>query len=430
MTSLYDYSNTTSVSVRACAGRIPAVVVGGTGPGTLGMVRSLCQADIPVILLDEDACAPAMQSRYGDKIVISRTSGEPLVKSLLALAATLAGPAVLFVNSDEAVLTVSQFRAELANNYRFRLPSHACLTSLIHKTRAQRIAETHGFPVPRSVTIKHSDDLNQLANLSFPCIVKPTRATAGYVNGQFARAYKVSSAEEAEDACSRILPILPDLIVQEWIEGADSDLYFCLQYRGADGTTVSSFTGRKLSVWPRDVGVTASCTAAPHVRSLLQSLTEKFFEQVSFVGLGSIEFKRDARTGRILMIEPSVGRIDGQEEVATLHGANIPLAVYLYETGSPVPRTEVDPPQVIWRDSLSHWRSVRANGSRAAVNRKTKVYDAYWRLDDPIPAFFQFLSEAERSLRKAVRQVAFLHRWARYLRGRLRREQETSNLIG
>ena len=117
------------------------------------MVRSLGRADIPVILLDENAFSPAMHSVYGHKVVISRLSGAPMVKELLALAAAIAGPAVLFLNSDDAVLTVSEYRSELENNYRFRLPSHACLTSLIDKTSFQQLAEEHGFPVPRSVTI-------------------------------------------------------------------------------------------------------------------------------------------------------------------------------------------------------------------------------------------------------------------------------------
>jgi hypothetical protein len=85
--------------------RLPAVIIGGRGPGTLGMVRSLSRADVPVILLDEDVFAPAMHTRYGHKIVISRLGGVPLVKELLALAAAIAGPAVLFLNSDDAVLS-------------------------------------------------------------------------------------------------------------------------------------------------------------------------------------------------------------------------------------------------------------------------------------------------------------------------------------
>jgi hypothetical protein len=59
--------------------------------------------------------------------------------------------------------------------------------------------------------------------------------------------------------------------------------------------------------------VTASCTAAPEVHATLHQLTEAFFAQMSFEGMGSMEFKRDARSGDFLMIEPTVGRIDWQE---------------------------------------------------------------------------------------------------------------------
>jgi D-aspartate ligase len=368
--------------------RTTAVVVGAAGACGLGLVRSLSRADTPVILVDKDPSVPAMHSRFADKVVISQLSGPSLVRDLLALATRIAGPAVLFLTSDEAVLTVSEHRVELATSYRFRLPTHDCLTSLMQKTRFQKLAEAHGFPVPLSVRIESAADLGRLAELSFPAVVKPAIKTAEYVKGQFARAYKVASREQTEAVCRRLLPIVPGLVVQQWIEGADSDLYFCLQYRAADGTTVCSFTGRKLSIWPPDVGVTASCTAAPEVQHILQPLTEAFFERVSFVGMGGIEFKRDARTGQFLMIEPTVGRVDAQEEVATIHGANIPFAACLHEIGLEVPAIEQDPVPVIWRDFWAHWRSTHGSRSRPAEKPRGKVYDAYWRIDDPLPALF------------------------------------------
>jgi D-aspartate ligase len=241
------------------------------------------------------------------------------------------------------------------------------------------------------------------------------RGTDSYAKAQLARGYKVASPEQAEGVCHRILAVVPSLVVQEWIEGPDSDLYFCLQYRATDGATVCSFTGRKLSIWPPDVGLTASCTAAPEARPILQPLTEAFFERVSFVGMGGIEFKRDGRTGQFVMIEPTVGRIDGQEEVATLHGANIPLAAYLHESGSPGLLVGEDPPPVIWRDFLSHCRSVRGNRSRPAKSN-TRVYDAYWRRDDPIPSLFHFLDESVRSLRRTLRRIPLLRGMIRSLR--------------
>jgi D-aspartate ligase len=379
-----------------------AVVVGAPAAGTLGVVRSLSQANIPVILLDENAFAPAMHTRYGHKIAISQARGMPLVKALLALAANITGPAVLFLTSDDAALTVSEYRNELEKHFRFRLPSHDCLTSLMHKTRFQEVAEAHGFLVPRAVMVGLEADLSKLAALRFPCIVKPPRATADYVRGGFARAYKVASYEQTEAVCRRMLAVVPEVVIQEWADGPDSDLYFCLQYRGVDGATVCSFTGRKLSIWPPDVGVTASCTAAPEVRSILQPLTEAFFERVSFVGMGGIEFKRDIHTGQFLMLEPTVGRVDAQEEVATIHGVNIPLAAYFYEIGAAVPLPEDDFSPVIWRDFFSHWRSVHRNWSQQAAKPNTRIYDAYWRLDDPMPAFFHVLDGSMRYVRKAA----------------------------
>jgi predicted ATP-grasp superfamily ATP-dependent carboligase len=386
--------------------KIPAVIVGGTGPGTLGMVRSLGRASVPIILLDEDALSPAAHSVYVRKVVSSQSSGVLMVKNLLALSASI-GPSILFLNSDDAALTVSEYREDLERNYKFQLPSHSCLTSLMDKTNFQRLAEEYGFPVPRSVTVRHTADLSRLTGLRFPCIVKPRRGTANYAKALFERGYKVVSPEQAESICHRILAVVPGLVVQEWVEGPDSDLFFCLQYRATDGTTVCSFTGRKLSIWPPDVGVTASCTAAPEERPILQRLTEAFFERMSFVGMGGIEFKRDLRTGEFLMIEPTVGRVDGQEEVATLHGANIPLAAYMHEIGlsSPI-LTEKEHTPVIWRDFFSHRKSTAARGSHSgSMKPGTKICDAYWRSDDPIPWLFHLLDFSEQSLRRSWRQV-------------------------
>ncbi len=403
--------------------RIPAVIVGGAAPGALGLLRSLSVADIPVVLIDNNVSAPAMHSRHGHKIVVRQLSGVTLIKELQSVASTLAGPAVLFLNSDDAVLTVSEHRTELENHYRFLLPSHDCVTSLMNKPSFQRLAEQHGFPVPRSVTIGQIEDLSRLARLKFPCLIKPSRGTAEYQAASLARGYKVSSREEAEAVCRRLLILVPelDLIIQEWIEGPASAIYFCLQYRAADGATVGSFTGRKLTIWPLDVGATASCTVAPDARRILQPLTEAFFESVSFVGMGGMEFKKDDRTGQFLMIEPTVGRIDGQEEVATLHGVNIPLAAYCHQAGFPRIDCVSEPNPVIWRIFVSDWRASRSNGAHSELITDARIYDAYWRTDDLVPALFHFRDELEESLRRAVRWIPFLHELARSLKRTIRR---------
>jgi D-aspartate ligase len=380
---------------------VPAVVVGAAGPCGLGVVRSLSRADIPVILADPNPVAPAMHTRLARKHVISSLAGRPLIEDLLALSATIDRPSVLFLTNDEAAMAVSKFRGELEGHYRFRLPSHDCLTSLLHKQSFQQLAERYGFPVPRSTFVRRPSDFGALANLRFPCIVKPAVKMAEYLQ-LFARAYKVHSKEEAEAVCSSILPVAPDLMVQEWIEGGDDAIYFCLQYGAADGQAVCSFTGRKLTIWPPDVGETASCTAAPDAHAILGPLTEAFFRKVAFTGIGGIEYKKDARTGAFLMVEPTVGRVDRQEEVATLHGVNIPLAAYCYELGFPMPSLHARSEPIIWRDLLRHWKATWGAQPKQGGRPRYRICGSYWRANDPIPALFHGLAPSIRLLQKAI----------------------------
>ena len=68
-------------------------------------------------------------------------------------------------------------------------------------------------------------------------------------------------------------------------------------------------------------------------------MTRRFVKRTGFVGMGSIEFKWHAGRRGYLVIEPTVGRADWQEEIATLCGENIPYRAYRHELGlPPLPR--------------------------------------------------------------------------------------------
>jgi len=213
------------------------------------------------------------------------------------------------------------------------------------------------------------------------------------------RAIRVTGVEQAEAVCRDILPLAPDLVVQEWIEGPDDHIYFCLQYYGEGGATVSSFTGRKLRSWPPQTGSTASCLPAPEVADILEPLTQDFFSKARFIGMCSMEFKRDRRTGAFFMIEPTIGRADWQEEVATLNGANIALAAYRHELSLPAIAYESPGKFLIWRDPSFYWRSVIVSRSfRDSTPPTAKVRSSSWRADDPIPLAFCWLEWVRKGL--------------------------------
>jgi hypothetical protein len=122
----------------------------------------------------------------------------------------------------------------------------------------------------------------------------------------------------------------------------------------------------------------------------LESATAAFLELCDYRGLGSLEFKWDPTRRAFIVIEPTVGRTDWQEEVATLNGANIPLFAYRDLAGLSNDQP-VQPPQLVaWRESWHRWRS------RSALSADLPLYDGYWRLSDPLPSLAHYASEAAR----------------------------------
>jgi len=375
-----------------------AVVVGADACG-LGLARSLGVGKMPVVIADTDPRRPGMHSRFARPAVVRYMSGPGLVEDLLAIAASFLCRPALFLTSDAQAATVSEHRVALQEAYRITLPVHRCLMDLLNKTAFQRYAEEHGFPVPASAIIRSDSDLSHLADIRFPAVVKPGTKDA-FFSDLAPRAERVPNRAEAEALCRSIIPRAPDLIVQEWIDGDEADIYFCLQYRAADRSTVASFTGRKIRTWPPQTGSTASCLPAPEAEPELEALTTAFFDKVGFIGLGSMEYKRDRSSRRFVMIEPTVGRADWQEEVATLNGVNIPLAAYCHDMELPPPAPGVPEQMRVWRDPACFWRAVAETRSFTRSPPGTVTVSSLWRSDDRMPFLYGCLDWAGKLWRQ------------------------------
>lgn len=381
----------------------PAVVVGVELNG-LGVLRSLAVGGMPLVAADPHPWQPTMWTRHGRKRRLRVLAGPALVEDLLALARELDERPVLFLTRDDSVATVSAYRDDLAPHYRFQLPPPDLTAMLLTKAGFEALAERGGFPIPPGQVIRSITDLPRLRELTYPCILKPGERNAAY-DQVFAKAYRVESAQEAETLCRRILPILPDLIVQEWIEGRDDDLYFVLQYYPHPDAAPWSFTGRKARSWPAQTGVAALCGPAPEVAAQLEPLTTRFFQYCQLQGWGAMEYKRDQRTGAWRMVEPSVGRTEMLVEIASLNGCNLPLAAYRALTGATPPTFRATSPTLWQRDALAARASARAQPGVGDWAASLPVVDGYWRRDDPLPALGLYPGRAIGALwRRLVRR--------------------------
>ena len=379
----------------------PGVVV-GAGINGLGVARSLARERVPVWLLDSDARRPEMSTRAAHAVTVRSVHGEALIEDLVRLAETRfpAVRPVLFLTQEEGVRTVSHQRDRLSALYCFNLPSAELVDTLMHKQGFQSVAEQLGSPIPPLVHVRTPAQLPMIEALRYPVVVKPGEHNVEY-GRQFKKAYRVESAAAGAELIRRILTVMADVVVQEWIEGPDANIYFCLQYLNRHGQVAASFTGRKIRSWPPQVGGTASCAAAPEVHEELSAMTARFFQDAGVVGMASMEYKRDARSHEFLMVEPTIGRTDYQEEVATMNGINLPYAAWCCELERPFPTSAMSERSVIWRVRSDDTQSAVAQGQtpKQGYPRAARVADALWRRNDPMPAVMQSLRHAQSALR-------------------------------
>lgn len=380
---------------------VPAVVVLG-GLNGLGITRSLGRGDITTYVVDSNRLHPGMWSRYARPVHSQGIEGRDLIDSLLKLQAGLGERPVLFNTHEMAVLTISEHRGDLESMFRFRMPKHEMVLTLQDKSKFHQLAIANDLPVPRGEVLRANSDIFKLLNsLHFPIVVKP--ADKGSVHlGKSPGVIVFERFEDALSGCEEMLQRAGEAIVQEWIDGGSDKIYFCLFYRGRQGKMVSMFTGRKLASSPPGVGLTAYCTAAPEVRESLEPMTEAFLERIDYAGMGSVEYKWDAASRRFLIIEPTVGRSDWQEEVATLCGINIPLEAYCHEVELQPPARSLPTSDIVWRASLLEPLKTQ----RPILSAAARVYDGYWRRDDPMPAILYYscgtLAAAVRRLRRRI----------------------------
>jgi D-aspartate ligase len=374
---------------------VPVVVVGNS-LNALGVVRSLARGAVPIYLVTSTWQCAATWSRYCRIVRRGTLGGRDLVAAVAEVRDRCGERPVLILTGDEEVDTASDLREELAPLCRLRLPTPDVVRLLEDKALFQLFAERNGFPVPRAAVVSRSGELGAIGALEPPVVVKPA-LKAPVLHHQVERAVRADTLREAQSAAAQMLAVTGKVVVQEWIDGPDTDIYFSLFACDGQSRVTAMFLGRKVVCAPPAVGNTAYCVAALDAGAELTQLTARLIESVSYQGLGSLEFKRSRTTGRFLIVEPTVGRTDWQEEIAALCGVNVPLAAYCSETGAPMPAAASVP---------SAWRaSIAFRAPRGSVPATTRVYDAHFRLDDPLPGLYYYAVDAflKRGLRLARR---------------------------
>lgn len=373
----------------------PAVVVVGIDrdPG-LQAARILAARGVPVIGIAVDRNHFGCRTNVCKEILYA-TDYDEIVTLLESIGPSFVERAVLVPCSDPAVERISPSRASLERWYHVPLPSAEVVTMLMDKSRFYPYAEDNGFSiVPTRILRSRIDAVEAAQTLAFPCVLKPSFRTATWVEHTSAKAIKVTSSDELLDLYNQCGDWAEELIVQEWIEGDDSYLYSCNCYFDATSRPLVTFIARKLRQWPPGAG--DSSLGEECRRDEVLETTVRLFESVGYHGLGYVEIKQDAQSGRYYIIEPNVGRPTGRSAIAEAGGVELLYTMYCDLVGWALPdartqsyggakwiylRKDLQSALWQWRNGDltpgDWWRSLRG----------PKVY-AIWSLRDPLPFLF------------------------------------------
>ncbi len=390
--------------------RFPPAIVVGLGLTGLGVVRSLRDGvipnSIPIIALDSDLSEPTARTRLCAKHYCADVDGNGLVDCLIELGRRYPERPVLLLSKDLAVLTVARHQELLAPLYRFLLPTPEVTDLLMDKTRFAAYAETHGFEVPRTFVLHSAGDLAAAIadNLPFPCVLKPCYRNATWNERGYPKGFLCDDAGQLHSAYDEVRNAQESFVLQEWIPGNDSDIYFCLVYFDERSRPVATFSGRKLRQWPIGAGSTSLAEAADC--PAIERETVRLFTSLEFRGLGSVEFKRDPRTGRFKILEPTVGRVNLQSETATANGVNLAGIAYAHLAGLEVERHRQPAQCARWVNEYADLKSglLRVRQGQLSVRDWVRSYRgsrryAWFCWKDPLPSMVMGARLVAKALR-------------------------------
>lgn len=387
----------------------PAVIVGLDCITGLQTARILAARGVPVIGVAANPRHFCSRTNVCRERLTADTASERLIGALVRIGGRLEAKAVLYPCTDLSVLLISRFRDALASAYHIALPEHFVVEMLTDKVRFFEFAQREGLPVPATHVLRSRADLETaIDRVTFPCLLKPPVKTAAWTSCMPTKVCKAQTAADLVAIYDRCHATSETLLLQEWIEGADAQLYSCNCYFNARSEPVVTFVARKLRQWPPETGT--SCLGEECRNDVVLHETTRLFRAVRYRGLGYVEMKRDARTGQHWIIEPNIGRPTGRSAIAEAGGVELLYSSYCDAVGWELPEATSqkygNAKWIYWRrdfqSALYYWyrrNLTLADWGKSWRGRKT---DAVFSWSDPAP----FIYDCRHAVATAIRRLA------------------------
>ncbi len=327
------------------------------------------------------------------KRVVQIETPDELIELLEEVKAAYGKLPLLLPCTDRFAFWLNEHRQSVDGHGAFLLPSRDTLDQLANKARFYRYAVERGFSLPDTRIVESKEEIERAAQeMTFPIVIKPPRRTPAW--DQASGAEKVCKVENSSQLLGRgpfLLEAAGALVLQGWVRGPDSlsrELTLCMD---PQSDLIASVVLEKLRQWPPGIG-TGSLAMEVDDAAVLEA-GRALLAPLAYVGLGQIEFKRDAVDGLLYLIEMNPGRAALNQPLCEAAGVEMTWAWYCAAAGLPRPaQLEVRWTGAKWicwkRDLRSSYRSW-ITGELTLTDWVRSLRGIRWsadiQLDDPLP---------------------------------------------
>jgi D-aspartate ligase len=359
--------------------------------GTVGAIRSLGRANVPVHAIVEDRLTPAALSRYLTSKIVWPTTGtesaDYLVEHLDKIGRELGGGVIAIPSDDEAAVLLAEHGDVLRDWFIYPDIDPELPRLLASKRGLHRICREHDVPTPKAVFPRSPRDVRAFAKkATFPVVAKnvdPFRR----LSDKAVDSTTVLQTPEELLALGLGLDDPRTVMFQEYIPREEAEDWIFHTYCDANSDCLVSFTGIKLRSWPPHAGVT---THARVVRNdELAALSQRLCKDIGYRGIADLDWRFDRRDGQYKLVDfnPRTGaqfRLFENE-----HGIDVLRALHLDLTGREVP----DSPPVYGRGIVVEhldrpaWLAYRGGHATApeGVAKGPRSERAWFAGDDLLP---------------------------------------------
>jgi predicted ATP-grasp superfamily ATP-dependent carboligase len=365
-----------------------ALILGGSH-GALAVARSLGRHDVPVWFASDDNRLARLSRFVRRGLSWPGPNAAGAADFLLELGRRhkLRGW-LLIACADEEARLISQNHTALSQMFRVRTPPWEMMRWAYDKHRMNERAAALGLDLPRSLSAGSRADLLN-ADLRFPVILKPAVKHAG-------NAFTLAKAWRADDPAA-LLARYDDaaalvganaVVVQELIPGRGT-AQFSYAALWDRGRPVASLTARRLRQYPIEFGYTSTFVETI-ARADVEQAACRFLESLGYDGLVEVEFKHDARDGRLKLLDVNA-RVWTWIALGGRAGVDFPHLFWRLAMGEALPSAHATS-GVGWMHAS---RDIVAAGQEMAAGYLApRDYPASWRgplqfaafaTDDPLP---------------------------------------------